>query len=102
MPRLAMLAAGLAALILLAIANAAGYRFGVADQAFYLPSIFHAIDPALYPRDAALLSAQDRLMVSDEVTAWLELGRMAPVPRIGSILGALIHDRPLPAQPSRR
>jgi hypothetical protein len=71
LPRLAMLAAGLAALILLAIANAAGYRFGVADQAFYLPSIFHAIDPALYPRDAALLAAQDRLMVSDEVTAWL-------------------------------
>jgi len=33
---------------------------------------------------------------------WLELGRMAPGPRIGSILGALIHDRPLPAQPSRR
>jgi hypothetical protein len=34
--------------------------------------------------------------------AWLELGRMAPGPRTGSILGALSHDRPVPAQPSRR
>ena len=34
--------AGLRLLVLLAIANAAGYRYGVSDQAFYLPSIFHA------------------------------------------------------------
>jgi hypothetical protein len=64
-------ALGLAVLVVLAIANAAGYRFGVADQAFYLPSIFLAAEPSLYPRDAALLEAQGRLMVSDEITAWL-------------------------------
>ncbi|BCS34349.1 hypothetical protein TBR22_A35790 [Luteitalea sp. TBR-22] len=64
-------AAGLALLVVLAIGNAAGYRFGVSDQAFYLPSIFLAGDPTLYPRDAALLQAQGRLMVSDEITAWL-------------------------------
>jgi hypothetical protein len=46
------------------------------------------IDPA--SRDRRLLGT------------WLELGRTAPGPRIGSILGALIHDPPLPAQPSRR
>jgi hypothetical protein len=69
--RLPLLAAGLAGLITLAIANGAGYRFGVSDQAFYLPSVFHAIDPALYPRDAAVLSAQDTLMISDDITAWL-------------------------------
>ena len=69
--RAAARAAGLLLLLVLAIANAAGYRFGVADQAFYLPSIFHAADPDLYPRDAALLSAQGKLMVTDEITAWL-------------------------------
>lgn len=86
--RFALLAAGLLALILLAIANAAGYRFGVADQAFYLPSIFHAIDPALYPRDAALLTAQDKLMVSDEVTAWLVSHGHVPIASL--FLGAHI------------
>lgn len=58
-------------LVVLAVANAAGYRYGVSDQAFYLPSILHVADPALYPRDAALLDAQGQLMVSDEITAWL-------------------------------
>ena len=58
-------------LIALAVANAAGYRFGVADQAFYLPSILEAADPALYPRDDQLIDAQGRLMVTDEITAWL-------------------------------
>ena len=33
---------------------------------------------------------------------WLELGRTAPGPRIGSILGALLHDRPLPSPTSGR
>lgn len=71
MARAATVAAGLVLLLVLAIANAAGYRFGVADQAFYLPSILQAIDPGLYPRDAAVLSVQGTLMVSDEITAWL-------------------------------
>lgn len=56
-------------LLVLATANAAGYRYGVSDQAFYIPSILDGVEPALYPRDAALLRAQDRLMVSDEVLA---------------------------------
>jgi hypothetical protein len=69
--RAAAVVAGLPLLVLLAIANAAGYRYGVADQAFYLPSILHAMDPTLYPRDAALLQAQGSLMVSDELTAFV-------------------------------
>ena len=69
--RAVAVAAGLSLLVVLAIANAAGYRFGVADQAFYLPSILHAIDPTLYPSDAALLQAQGGLMVSDELTAFV-------------------------------
>ncbi|MGV3517486.1 hypothetical protein [Luteitalea sp.] len=69
--RLAASTVGGAMLVALAIANAAGYRFGVSDQAFYLPSILYAGDHALYPRDATLLQAQGRLMVSDELTAWV-------------------------------
>jgi hypothetical protein len=69
--RLAVALAGLTTLILLAVANAGGYRYGVSDQAFYLPSIALAGDATLFPRDAALLQAQARLMVTDELTAAL-------------------------------
>lgn len=56
-------------LVVLATANAAGYRYGVADQAFYIPSILDDVNPALFPRDAILLRAQDTLMLSDEMLA---------------------------------
>ncbi len=69
--RVAALAGALVVLLGLAIANAAGYRYGVADQSFYLPSILDTIDPSLFPKDSALLQAQGQLMVSDEITAWI-------------------------------
>lgn len=53
----------------LATANGAGYRFGVSDQAFYIPAVERALDPALFPRDASLIDAQGRLMLIDEVLA---------------------------------
>jgi len=65
----AILAAGAALFIQLATMNAAGYRYGAADQAFYLPIVLDAIDPRLYPADQAVLSAQGALMVSDELLA---------------------------------
>ena len=52
--------------IILATANAAGYRYGVSDQAFYIPAFVRAIDPAAFPGDAALIDAQARLMVLDD------------------------------------
>jgi hypothetical protein len=55
--------------ILIATANAAGYRYGVSDQAFYIPDIFRALDPSAFPRDAALIDAQGRLMILDSVIA---------------------------------
>jgi len=55
--------------ICLATANGAGYRYGVSDQAFYIPAVLHARDPATFPRDGALIEAQARLMVLDEVLA---------------------------------
>lgn len=55
--------------ILLATANGAGYRYGVSDQAFYIPAIIHAANPETFPRDGHLIEAQARLMVLDEAFA---------------------------------
>jgi len=52
-----------------ATANGAGYRYGVSDQAFYIPVVIRALDPAAFPRDASLIDAQGRLMLSDEAVA---------------------------------
>src|SRR5687767_13451468 len=54
-----------------ATANGAGYRYGVSDQAFYIPVVTHASNPDLFPRDAALIDAQGRLMITDEIIAGL-------------------------------
>jgi hypothetical protein len=59
----------LALFILLATSNGAGYRYGVSDQAFYIPAIIHAAHPETFPRDGALIEAQARLMVLDEAFA---------------------------------
>ena len=60
---------GAAAFTLLATLNAAGYRYGVGDQAFYIPSILRQLDGRLFPRDSALLDGQSRLFVFDELLA---------------------------------
>jgi hypothetical protein len=60
--------------VVLATANGAGYRYGVSDQAFYIPVVVRSIDPALFPRDASMIDAQGSLMVVDEVMASLVRG----------------------------
>ena len=60
--------------------NAAGYRYGAADQAFYLPSVLDAINRQLYPRDDAVLSAQGALMVSDDIIATITRASGVSVP----------------------
>ena len=67
---LPFIAAG-AAFAILATANAGGYRYGTSDQAFYIPVVAHAIDPSLFPLDAPVIDAEGRLMVLDEILAWL-------------------------------
>jgi hypothetical protein len=62
-------AAGGVLFALLATANAAGYRYGVSDQAFYIPVVIRALDPDAFPRDAPLIDAQGRLMLADEFLA---------------------------------
>jgi hypothetical protein len=55
----------------IATANGGMYRYGVSDQAFYIPVVTRALDPAAFPRDAALIDAQGHLMLSDEALALL-------------------------------
>lgn len=55
--------------IVLATLNSAGYRYGASDQAFYLPAILKKLEPALYPRDSALIGSQARLTAVDETVA---------------------------------
>lgn len=55
--------------LLVATANGAGYRYGAADQAFYIPVVARALDPALFPRDGALIDSEGRLMVIDDLLA---------------------------------
>lgn len=73
--------AGVVVFLLLATANSGGYRYGVSDQAFYLPAVERQLTPGLFPRDATLLDAQSRLMASDEV--------MVGVARTGASLPAI-------------
>ena len=57
------------AFAVLATLNAGGYRYGASDQAFYIPAILHQLDPALYPRDWAMIGAQGRYFLLDELMA---------------------------------
>ena len=68
-PATAVAVAGLPLFILLATANAAGYRYGVSDQAFHVPAVVHALTPSAFPRDAALLDVQARFMLFDDLIA---------------------------------
>lgn len=54
---------------LLATANAAGYRYGGSDQAFYIPAVTKALTPEAFPRDTPLIDAQARLIFIDELLA---------------------------------
>lgn len=76
------------AFVVLATANAAGYRFGVSDQAFYIPVVTRALEPGAFPRDAALIDAQGGLMQADELLAGLL--RLTQVPIESLFLGAYV------------
>jgi hypothetical protein len=64
-----ILAAGAIVFIVLATMNSSGYRYGAADQAFYIPAIQHHLNPALFPRDLAVLGAHGRYTPFDEIVA---------------------------------
>ena len=64
--RCVALALGAAAFCLLALLNVGGYRYGVSDQAFYIPIVLQGLEPGLFPHDAALLAVQNRLLAFDD------------------------------------
>ena len=68
--------------LLLVTANGAGYRYGVSDQAFYIPAVTRALDSSLFPRDGALIDSEGRLMVVDDVLAGLARGTGLSVPTL--------------------
>jgi hypothetical protein len=74
--------------LLLATANGAGYRYGVSDQAFYIPVVAHAINPDTFPRDASLIDAQGRLMITDEIIA--AVARLTSLPLDAIFLGGYL------------
>ncbi len=68
--------------VILATLNSGGYRYGASDQAFYQPAVTKQLDPALFPRDSAVLAAQTRLTLADEVIASIVRVTGASVPAI--------------------
>jgi hypothetical protein len=75
-------AAGVALFLALATANSGGYRFGVSDQAYYVPAIQQHLDPHLFPRDGEMLNAQSHLMTSDELMAGVVRSTGASLPGV--------------------
>ena len=64
--RTVLLPAGALAFCLLVLLNVGGYRYGVSDQAFYIPIVQQGLEPDLFPHDAPLLAAQNQLMAFDD------------------------------------
>lgn len=81
--------------LLLCTLNSAGYRYGASDLAFYIPAALEQIDPALFPRDGALIASQARLTMIDEVIAALTRATGLTLPSLfaglyGVTLGLLL------------
>jgi len=68
--------------VIVATANSGGYRYGVSDQAFYLPAIAKAVDPSLYPHDTPVLGAQARLWLGDDVVGLIARGAPINLPDV--------------------
>ncbi len=68
MARATSLVLGGVGFCVLVLLNVGGYRYGVSDQAFYVPVVLQRLDPRLFPYDAPLLDAQNQLFAFDN---WL-------------------------------
>lgn len=82
MRRPLLLGVALAAFVLLATANGAGYRFGTSDQAAYVPAVVRALNPATFPRDHDLIDTQGQFFVLDEALATLSRATGWSVPTV--------------------
>ena len=75
--------------LILATANAAGYRYGASDQAFYTPAMMQRLDPALFPRDTIVLNTQANLTLADETIAAIARVTGLPLPQLFLALYAI-------------
>ena len=66
MRRLLLLTIGAIGFGCLVVLNVGGYRYGVSDQAFYIPVVLQELTPNMYPHDAPLIAAQDRFFFFDD------------------------------------
>jgi hypothetical protein len=73
---------GAVVFLVLATANSGGYRYGISDQAYYLPAVQQHLDPHLFPKDRDLLNAQSHLMATDELTAAVVRATGASLPQV--------------------
>ena len=80
--RASVLAAAALCFGVLVTANSAGYRYGISDQSFYIPAFEHRIDPALFPRDGAIIDSQSKLTVADEIVGAVSASTGAPLPAL--------------------
>ena len=66
--------------------NSGGYRYGVSDQAFYIPIVLEHITPGLFPHDHELIAAQNRLLAFDDLFAPIvqRTGLSLPVAFLGA------------------
>ena len=78
--------AGALLFFVLATANSGGYRYGAADQAFYIPAIRKAMDASLFPRDSAMLAAQGHVILWDGLVAGVTAATSLPLPWVFFIL----------------
>ncbi|MFI5177942.1 MAG: hypothetical protein ACHQO8_05250 [Vicinamibacterales bacterium] len=76
------LAASAIAFGLVATANSGGYRFGISDQAYYEPAVAKLVDPALFPRDSALLDVQSKFLGSVHLLAGVARAAGAGLPSV--------------------
>ena len=85
-------AIGALVFVVVATLNSAGYRFGVGDQAFYVPAIQRHLQPESFPRDRILIDDQDRLNAFPRAAAALVRTSGLPEPALfgGLYLAALI------------
>ena len=91
MQRPLLLAVGATVFCTLLALNSGGYRYGVSDQAFYIPVLLDQMTPGLFPHDSELLAAQDTFFLFDDWFAWLVqlTGISLPLAFLGGFLVTL-------------
>jgi hypothetical protein len=87
--RAAWLSLALLFVIVVGTANSVGYRFGVSDQAFYIPAVSLRADPSLFPRDREVFEPQMRLWVGDELLGGLVRATGIELPTLFALLYVL-------------